>query len=493
MSDPIQYYSRQQAYQLDKLAMSDDAQSSQQLMGRAARACWNAIAQRAPNVQKIVVLAGVGNNGGDAFGVAALALRAGCTVELLLVGELTRQSEASAFYRSSFEQLGGKTQRYSGQIPPCDVIVDGLFGIGLERALNEKYQMLIEQLNAQPACRVAIDIPSGLNADTGVAMPLAFKADFTVSFIARKIGCFIADGPDYCGQLLFDDLGLSRAVAQKVPPLAQSLSPRQIRLPLRPNNSHKNRFGHVLVIGGAPGMSGAVRLAAQAALRSGAGLVSACVHADNVAIVAGAQAEIMVSDWSQLSAMLKRASVIVVGPGLGQSKAAQELLNQLAECELPMVIDADALTIDFVQKTQSRERMLTPHPGEAARLLQSDSAEVQRDRIEALQQLIDRFSATVVLKGAGSLVGSKNERIHLCAHGHSGMATAGMGDVLAGLAAGYFAQGLSGFHALQTAVLVHALAAELFAEAQDQASLIASDVSALTGRVVRAMRREQAR
>ncbi len=491
MSDSINLYNREQVYQLDKLAMSLDAQSSQQLMGRAAQACWNEILLRQPQIRRIVVFAGSGNNGGDGFALAMLALRDGYEVDCLIVSALEKQSTAAAFYRQQYEQLGGNIQIFSGRIPDCDVIVDGLLGIGLQRDLDQSWQALIEQINAHNAMCVALDIPSGLNADTGIAQPVAVKADLTVTFIARKIGCFHMDGPHYCGEVLLDELGLSRAAASKIAPVVSALSATQIELPQRPRNAHKNSFGHVLVIGGAPGMSGAVRLAAKAALRSGAGLVSACVHADCVQIVATAQAEVMVSDWSHIDAMLERASVVVVGPGLGDAKAAQQILQKLTSCELPMVIDADALQRDFLQKLSSQETVLTPHPGEAARLLNSKSRAIQSDRLESLRHLLKQFDSTVILKGAGSLIGSADLLPRLCLHGHSGMATAGMGDVLAGIAGGYLAQGLNAAQAAQTAVLVHALAAEIFATEQDTASLIASDVIDRIGKVVGRIRQEQ--
>lgn len=316
-------------------------------------------------------------------------------------------------------------------------------------------------------------------------MPLAFRAHLTVTFIACKIGCQLADGPEYCGELLCDDLGLSSNSKRQIHPVASALSIANIQLPERPANSHKNTFGHVLVVGGAAGMSGAVRLAARAALISGAGLVSACVQDVCVDVVAAAQAELMVSDWSQLDRLLQWASVVLVGPGLGDSAQAQAVLQRLSSCRLPMIVDADALHPEVLSNISSEEMILTPHPGEAARLLGCSASAIQSNRLEALQDLLEKYRGVVVLKGSGSLVAAPGETIRLCVNGHHGMATAGMGDVLAGMLAGYRAQGLSAWQAAQTAVLVHALAAEDFSVEKDEASLVASDVIERIGRVVK--------
>lgn len=485
-------YLRKQVYQLDRLAMDLDGQPSEQLMLKAASAVWKNIQLRWPDIRHIVVFAGPGNNGGDAFALACLAQQSAVDVDLISLGDLSSQSEASAFYRTQWENDGGVITPWTGRCPDCDLIVDGLLGIGLNKMLDEQWQALVRIINSQPVIRVCIDIPSGLDADTGNPLPCAVQADLTVTFIGRKVGCFIAYGPDYCGELLFDDLGLSQSSLRRIQPVCRSLDRQQAVLPpLRKNNSHKNQFGHVLIIGGDRGMSGAVRLAGMAALRSGAGLVSLCVHPDNYAVAAGQHAELMVSDWRDLNRLVDMASVIVVGPGLGQSGQAEKLLQTLSHAEKPMVVDADALRVSFLASIRSKTVVLTPHPGEAARLLDTAISHIQRDRLDALKRLNDQWPYVAVLKGAGTMIAQHNEPLTLCCHGHAGMATAGMGDVLAGLTGGYLAQGLSALQAAQAAVLVHALAAEQYAQTQDDCSLISSDVIDGIGSVVRQLRSNQ--
>lgn len=303
---------------------------------------------------------------------------------------------------------------------------------------------------------------------------------------------FSRNGMDFCGKLVFDDLGVSEACYRQLAEDARVLDENHIQLPsTRPRNSHKYHFGHVLIVGGDQSMSGASRLAGMAALRSGAGLVSLCVHPENVTLAAAQNAEIMVSNWQQLDKLLQKASVVVVGPGLGYSKQAEGLLKLLGQCDKPLVVDADALQAEFLSSLKSKLVVMTPHPGEAARLLQCSSADIQQDRLSAIEQLNQRWNMVAVLKGAGTLIGTRHQRLSLCRHGHAGMAGAGMGDVLSGLIAGYLAQGLSGLQAAQTAVLVHALCADVYAQSQDANSLVASDIIELTGSVVRQCRQMQ--
>ncbi len=478
MSNKLYLYQREQVYRLDQKTIQLDAQPAQLLMQKAASATWNAIQQRWPECQHLVILAGAGNNGGDAFALAILAKQQAKTISLFLIGDESRQSSESTFYREAWLAAGGDIQSWEGECPDCDVIVDGLLGIGLNKGLNEQWQSWITQINSKQAVRVSIDIPSGLNADTGIAMPCAIKADLTVSFIGRKIGCYLADGPDYCGELLCDGLGISSSALNSEIPLCTVMNIGNIKLPTnRACNSHKNQFGHILIIGGDRGMPGAVRLAAMAALRAGAGIVSVCVHPDNYSAIAAADPELMVGVWDDLEPLLQRASVVVVGPGLGRSASAKKLLDQIADCNKPMVIDADALHGDFLDRLQAQNMVITPHPGEASRLLNCSVVEIQQNRVQAIQDLIQHWSAACILKGSGSLVSQQGIMpLSLCHNGHSGMATAGSGDVLSGLVGAYLGQGLTALEAARCATYVHALAADNYAAEYHSDSLIASDL-----------------
>ncbi len=484
---PACLYNVEQVYALDKIAIEIDAQPGLQLMYRAAMVVWRNVQCRWPQISRMVVFAGCGNNGGDAYAIACLARDDGVAVDVISMGDMQRQSTESAHFRQRWLEAGGIEFEWSGQIPDCDAIVDGLLGIGLNKVLDDQWIALIEAINQHRALRISVDIPSGLNANRGTAQPVAIRADLTVSFIGRKLGCFIADGPDFCGEYVFDDLGLARSSARRVKAFAELLDERSICLPARRlNNSFKNRYGHVLVVGGCAEFAGAAHLAAAAALRMGAGLVSLCVHPQSAARIPAS--EIMVGTWPELEQMSARASVMVIGPGLGRSDQALELLDRVVKLNFPMVIDADALSVGVLDSLASDQVVLTPHPGEAARLLELAAHNIQSDRVLAVQALLKRWPYGVVLKGSGTLVGDQYSPISVCSTGHAGMATAGMGDVLAGLIASLLAQGLTASDAARSGVMIHALAADLFAEKQHADCLIASDVSELLGQVMNNLR-----
>ncbi|MDH3386345.1 MAG: NAD(P)H-hydrate dehydratase [Gammaproteobacteria bacterium] len=479
-------YSPESVYQLDRAAVSRDGYSEIELMQRAGRCVWRALQARWPGVERITVFAGSGNNGGDAFVVALNARAQGIGVQLLVQGDLAKQSATSRHFTTLWQQAGGQIEAWQGQALSGEVVVDGLLGIGLQRELNQEWQQLIAALNSHPGPRVAIDIPSGLNGLTGKPQPVAVSAQLTVTFIGAKTGQYLADGPDYCGELVFEDLGVSRAARDGI--VAQLHTIECCRLPApRRRNTHKNHYGNLLIVGGDQGMSGAVALAARAALRAGAGLVTALVHPEcrnNLAVFP----EVMTLGWEALESRLPQASVIVVGPGLGDSKDALHCLQLIGRASQPMVVDASALNADFLQSLKSEQVVITPHPGEAAALLNSSGAQVQADRLAASAALAATFGATCVLKGCGTLVAQAGSPTAINTRGNPGMASAGMGDVLAGIIAALIGQGLPPFEAACSAVLMHALCAEDFSADQDQVGLIAGDIIERIPRVVRQQR-----
>ena len=480
-------YRPESVYQLDHAAVSLDGFSEPELMQRAGESVWRAIDARWPRLSRITVFAGSGNNGGDAFVVALCARRQGVAVQLLVQGDLSRQSHTSRQFRELWEQGGGRYEDWQQQELSGELIVDGLLGIGLQRELDQHWQALVAAINRSPAPRVAIDIPSGLNGLGGVAQPVAVEAQLTVTFIGRKTGQFLADGPDYCGELLFADLGVSsRARASQAPALEVIES---CQLPAaRKRNSHKNHYGNLLIVGGDQGMSGAVTLAARAALRTGAGLVTALVHPDcrnNLA----AFAEVMTLGWDALESKLASASVVIVGPGLGQSSAARDCLRQLQAAPQPMVIDASALDADFLRSLSAAQRIITPHPGEAAALLSLSAVQVQADRLQACSQLLDAFESTTVLKGSGTLIAEPGQTPYaINTRGNPGMASAGMGDVLSGIIGALLGQGLEPFAAARTGVYLHALCAESWSRRRDQTGLTASDIIEQIPRIMKRLR-----
>ena len=479
-------YSPESVYQLDKAAVDDDGLPEIQLMQRAGDAVWQEMIARWPQTSAITVFAGSGNNGGDAFVVALCARAQGIEVQLIFRGDLDKQSATAEHFRQLWQRQGGVIEAWEQQSISGEVIVDGLLGIGLRRELDSSWQQMITRINLAAAPCVAIDIPSGLNATNGIPQPIAIEAALTVTFIGRKIGQFLADGPDYCGELVYHDLGISSRVLQSVAATLETIATCPLPPP-RKKNSHKNRYGHVLVIGGDQGMSGAVALAARAALRSGAGMVSALVHpqcCNNLAAVP----ELMVQCWDALATRLPRASVVVIGPGLGNSQAARLCLERLHDLNLPMIVDADALQADFLHALKSEQVVITPHPGEAARLLSITSSELQSDRLAACHRLVASYGVTCVLKGSGTLVADGRSPTMINTHGNPGMATAGMGDVLSGIIAALIGQGLAVTEAATSAVYIHALCAELYCLTRDQSGLIASDIIERIPRVIKQLR-----
>ena len=479
-------YAPEKVYQLDQAAVKQDGLAEIELMQRAGQRVWRATAERWPELAKITVFAGAGNNGGDAFVVALGAHRDGVDVQLLVQGDLSKQSDTSRHFRELWEQGGGEIEAWEGQEIAGQLIVDGLLGIGLQRELDDHWQDLIKTINRSGMPRVAIDIPSGLSGLTGNPQPVAIEADLTITFIGAKTGQYLAHGPDYCGDLIFEDLGVSTRARQSADASLELIKSCQLPSP-RKKNTHKNHYGNLLIIGGDEGMSGAVALASQAALRSGAGLVTALVHPDCRGNLASFP-EIMVRGWDALESKLPDASIIVVGPGLGSSDAAAECLQLLQRVSVPMVVDASALQADFLKSLNSAQVVITPHPGEAAALLSTDTAEIQADRIKACDRLVEAFSATCILKGSGTLIGDSGNLTAINTLGNPGMASAGMGDVLSGIVAALLGQGLTPFEAAKTAVYLHAFSADRYCRKHDQTGLLASDIVKRLPAVVKLLR-----
>jgi NAD(P)H-hydrate epimerase len=345
------------------------------------------------------------------------------------------------------------------------IVLDALLGTGLTGEVREPYASVIAAINASGLPVAAVDIPSGLCADTGRVLGCAVRADLTVTFIGLKTGLFTGDAADVVGELVFNDLHADPQLLEGAPTSARRLTAGNLpRLAARAPTSHKGRFGHVLLIGGDRGLGGAILLSAQSALRSGAGMVSVATRSEHVAAALARTPEAMVlgtSSANQLMALLQKVSVLVVGPGLGQAAWGRSLLSAAANAPLPQVWDADALNLLAEERVSLPEGcVITPHPGEAARLLGIGTADVQADRPAAARALSKKYTAVVVLKGAGSLIAHPDGRLALCHQGHPAMATAGLGDVLAGLLGALLAQGMAPFDAACLAVWLHANAGE---------------------------------
>jgi len=459
---PIPLYSAAQVRDLDARLIAAGTPGFE-LMQRAAHAAWRALRQRWPDARQLTVLAGRGNNAGDGYLLAALAVRAGLEVRVLAVGDPAELRGDAALAHAEARQGGASIEPWRADANLAGVLVDALLGTGLQGEVREPYAAAIAAMNASGLPVLAVDIPSGLCADSGRALGSVVCAQLTVTFIGLKFGLFSGVGPDVVGELRFADLQADAALVAATPWLAQRLDGSVVpRLAPRRPTDHKGRFGHVLVVGGERGTGGAGLLAAEMALRSGAGLVSLATRPDNTAASLARCPEVMaagVSSANQLMPLLDRASQLVVGPGLGQGAWGRSLLSAAAASGKPQVWDADALNLLAAGAARlPSEALLTPHPGEAARLLGVDAREIQADRRGAALALARRYGAVVVLKGAGSLVAAPDGRLVLCDQGHPAMASAGLGDVLAGLLAALRAQGLQAFEAAALGVWLHARA-----------------------------------
>lgn len=481
---PTRIYNAAQTRTIDAAIIAGGIEGGE-LMQRAAEALWEQLLRRWPDEGVLTVLCGGGNNAGDGYLVARLALVAGWNVRVLAVSAPEKlRGEAIRAYQSALAEGVEVTAWQEGETLR-GVVLDAMLGTGLDAEVREPYAGAIRAVNASGLPVVSVDLPSGLHADTGAVLGEAVIADMTVTFITLKIGLFTGQGADQAGELHFAPL--AELPAEMPLPVARSLSldDWSETLAPRPRSSHKGMFGHALVIGGGPGMGGAVLLAAETALRSGAGKVSAATRSAHIAPLLTRCPEVMVhsvDDPHEVEELIAGASVLVVGPGLGTSQWAQEIMDRVLRSDLPKVLDADALNIiaqRFADGTDLGENcIITPHPAEAARLLGCSTSEVQRDRLLALDKLTQRYACAVVLKGVGSLVGGgepRGEPVGLCTAGNPGMATAGMGDVLSGLCGALLAQKLPAGTAARYAVLVHALAGDE-AAALGQRGLLATDL-----------------
>lgn len=460
-------YTAAQLRQLERAAV-DSGTPGYTLMQRAGAAAFAALRQRWPLARRIAIVAGPGNNGGDGLVLARLARKDGLEPIVLLLGDpAALHGEALQAWQDLRAAGVGAQPFEAAQLSGSDLIVDALLGIGVRAPLQPEWLAAIEAINASGRPVFSLDIPSGLDPDSGRALP-AVRAAATITFIAFKKGLFVGDGPTHAGEVLLE--GLQLPGNPELQPALRRLTNASLAaaLPLRPRESHKSQFGRVLVVGGGKGMPGAVRLAAEAALRVGAGLVTVASLPEHLATVVGPRPELMfhaLPDGRALAEAMAAADVVALGPGLGRNDWAEDVLTAACAAHRPgqhMVVDADALNLIAAGHgcKRSDDWVLTPHPGEAARLLGISTADVQADRVAALQALCEQRGGTVVLKGASSLVGHSGTVPWLCDHGNPGMSVPGMGDVLTGALAGLLAQSGKPLEATAAAVYAHAVAGD---------------------------------
>ncbi len=437
------------------------------LMARAGLAVAESARAWLGNGSAILVLAGPGNNGGDALIAARHLKQWWYKIDVVFTGQADKLPPDAAKAYSVWLDSGGTLLEDLPENGRWDLVIDGLFGIGLDRDLDDRHYALVKRVNSLKLPLLAVDIPSGLDSETGQPFRAVIKASHTLTFLGLKPGLLTAYGPDYCGEIHLDLLGIGatslpaakgRLLAQQE--VASCMKPR-------PMNSHKGLLGSVGVLGGAESMCGAAFLAGRAALKLGAGRVYLGLLADNAPAMDTGQPEIMLRTPAHLFDLLDQLSCLVVGPGLGQSDAAYALMEQALSTDLPLVLDADALNLiathpELGQQLKARkaQSILTPHPAEAARLMGCGSHDIQQDRLGAALVLAGRYNSMVVLKGAGTICALPDENWWINPTGNPGLSSAGMGDVLAGMIGAFIAQRVNPRQATLLGVYLHGAAAD---------------------------------
>ncbi len=478
---PHSIYSVEGVRQVDRAAIEGLGIPGYTLMTSAAMEALDEAISLYPKAKQWQVICGAGNNGGDGYVLARLAAQRGISVSVTAVTPAEKLQGDAAIAYADFVADGGLVGPWDGAPDPhVDLIVDAMLGSGLMRDVEGQYAAVVDAINNHASPVMSLDIPSGLDGDSGAIRGVAVHADLTVTFVGLKAGLFLNEGLNCVGELRFSDLQIPHKCYENTEARLRRIEYNDFRkvMPARSEIAHKGDFGHLLLIGGGPGMPGAIRLAGEAALRCGAGRVSIATHPSHHAVITAGRPELMchaIDKPSDIRSLLDTVDTLALGPGLGTAKWGRSLFNEVVKSDLPMVVDADALTLLSESAVGRDNRILTPHPGEAARLLDMSAASIQEDRLSAMEKLTDKYGGTIVLKGAGTLVSSSDGPPWICTSGNPGMASPGMGDVLTGVVAALLAQDLSFESAAAFGVEIHARAGDRAAKS-GQRGLIASDV-----------------
>ena len=457
------------------------------LMEHAGRAVADVVAARVRPGARVAVVCGTGGNGGDGFVCARWLRERGFDARVRLAKGRPKPGGEAALHLAVYERMGGPVAD-GVDVDGAEVIVDALLGTGLANPVTGALAGAIETMNRASALRVAVDVPSGLDSDTGAVLGVAVAADVTVTLGCAKLGIVSHPGSERAGELIVADIGIPARLAKTQAFLLEALDAARL-VPHRSMGGHKGTFGHVVVAAGSAGKVGAALLAASGALHGGAGLVTMATPAAAAPYVLGRIPEAMHAVFDPeaadadavLAAVLDGKRALVWGPGMPTSDAAGETVRRLAVAiELPVVLDADALnhlgTDVAILKRARGPRLLTPHPGEAARLLGGEARAVQVDRVAAARQIAASSGAVVVLKGARTVVAAPDGTVTINPTGNPGMGTGGSGDVLSGVLGALLAQGLGPLEAARLGVYIHGLAGDRAAAARGQIGLVAGDL-----------------
>jgi len=494
---------------LDRHAIEDLGIPGELLMENAGSAVARAVLAVRPPGGSVLVVCGGGNNGGDGWVVARLLHGLGVPVRVAFVGDPDAlRGDAAAHHRRA-RAVGVEAEPADAGLPRADVIVDAIFGTGLSREVEGAPARAIGAIQAasEQAVVVAVDLPSGVCADTGRVLGVAVEADLTVTLCAAKLGLALEPGRSLAGEIVVARIGIPEEAPGVAPDAALwTAAAAGLRLPERPEAGHKGRFGHVLVVAGSEGKTGAAALAAEGAARAGAGLVTIacpaglndilevkCTEAMTVPVADTPGRSFASGASARIVALATERDVVALGPGIGTGEETTKCVQAVVEAvERPLVLDADGLNCLAGQPERLRARgaatVLTPHPGEAGRWLGASAAEINADRVGAARRLAEATGAVVLLKGAGTVVAGPDGAIAINPTGGPVLGTGGTGDVLTGLCAGFLAQGLAAFEAAALAAFVHGAAGDRLAESRGESGALAGEIAAEVPAAIEALR-----
>lgn len=479
------------AYTIDKIGIP-----SAVLMERAALSVVEEIERVNVSHGRVLIVVEGGNNGGDGLAAGRILLQRGYQVDIYYIGGFEKVSQGFQQQWSILHHMG---VRFRKTIPNKEyaVIVDGIFGVGISREVQGVQKKAIEAMNHMEGVKIAIDIPSGIDATTGAVLGTAFYADYTVTFGLKKLGMFFLDGIDACGTVICKPIGFPAQAVDHVKPMIYAYDESDLdKLPKRVNNSNKGTYGRVAVIAGSKNMSGAAFLCSKAAYSTGAGLVKIYTHESNRTILQSQLPEAVMMTYDDyegalacIEDALQWATVIVVGPGLGVDTVSERMLYELLmNAEVPMVVDADALNILSnnieLLRTSSVQIIMTPHMKEMSRLIQKPVKEIAKDRFAIAREFAKKMQVTLVLKDAKSIATNGGQQTYMNLAGNNGMSTGGAGDVLAGIIAGMLAGGLSLADAARMGTYIHCRAGDLAAVHKGKYAMLASDIITYIGEVM---------
>lgn len=487
---------------LDKNAQTKYGISSLVLMENAGMQTIRHIEEKYGSLKKkkMVVVCGKGNNGGDGFVIARHSANRGADVSVFLLADTKGVSGDARtnliILKKMKVPIHTGISNLKGSLNKADLIVDAIFGTGLKSDVKGIHAKTIDLINKSGRPIIAVDIPSGIDADTGQIKGSAVKADTTITFGIPKIGHFIYPGAAHSGLLKIADISLPKTLIEKSPIKARLITSGHVKkiLPVRRPDAHKGDFGHVFIIAGSPGLTGAAVMASLSALRIGAGLVTLgmpeglsniletrLTEAMTLPLPQTEEGTIAVSARTRILNFLKKADAVAIGPGLSQNRETAQLVREMIrEVKIPIVLDADGINAlsghtDILRKAKGQV-VITPHPGEMARLINISAAEINRDRLSVAGRFTREYNVVTALKGAGTIIAEPSGGIYINSTGNPGMASGGTGDVLTGMIAGLIAQGCPLPDAAITGVFLHGLAGDLAAKERGETGLIAGDV-----------------